>query len=220
MLPRPYVFDRHPPVSVLAFDPGCSAETGQIACGVAHVEVDTLRPILLHDSMSIDGCLQLIQNQDPARTHVAIERVESYAIPGNDLLFTSEVVGELRAACRLHGLSWSQHFRRWVGARLQVGGLTGQARDTKMIRRVCEIVGERLDIAPLQKVMKGTKQSPGPLYGIKSHAWQAYALFLAVESVDAWDPTPRKPVRRLPVEDREAGSDTFDTDGLFSGGPA
>jgi Holliday junction resolvasome RuvABC endonuclease subunit len=46
---------------------------------------------------------------------------------------------------------------------------TARAKDANVIQALKDLIGE-----------KGTKKNPGPLYGIKSHAWQALALAVAV----------------------------------------
>jgi len=46
---------------------------------------------------------------------------------------------------------------------------TARAKDANVIQALKDLIGE-----------KGTKKNPGPLYGIKSHSWQALALAVAV----------------------------------------
>jgi len=102
---------------------------------------------------------------------VAIERVQSYGIAGGSLLRTSEEVGDLRRCCLCSELDYVLMYRREVLRALDVTGRGN--RDTLVRERLGEMHGGSVRAA------KGRKASPGPLYGIAGHAWQALAVAIA-----------------------------------------
>jgi len=100
--------------------------------------------------------------------HVAIERVQSYGIAGGSLLRTSEVVGRLWNAAEAVHARVTLHYRREILRALDVTGKGN--RDALVRHRLIEMCGGTREAAV------GTKKTPGPLYGVSGHAWQALAV--------------------------------------------
>ncbi len=102
--------------------------------------------------------------------HVGIERVQSYGISGGSLLQTSEVVGRLQQRALDLGLPVSLHYRREI---LRFLDVTGKGNRDSLVRlRLLELHGGTREAAV------GRKKTPGPLYGVAGHAWQALAVAL------------------------------------------
>lgn len=109
---------------------------------------------------------------------IAVERVQSYGISGASLLRTAEVGGALMHAAGPRG-RWID--RATVKRGLGVAGAKGSA-DAAVRQRLIELHGGSREVAI------GRKASPGPLYGLKSHAWAALAV--AVVARDTLDTEP------------------------------
>ena len=96
--------------------------------------------------------------------------MQSYGISGGSLLQTSEVVGRLQQRALDLGLPVSLHYRRDV---LRFLDVTGRGNRDSLVRmRLIEMHGGTRAAAI------GLKASPGPLYGVSGHAWQALAVAL------------------------------------------
>ena len=93
---------------------------------------------------------------------LAIEKVVSYGrAVGQEVFDTCEWAGRFRQV-------WGAPDETLSVTRLQVKkalGLAGSANDAAVNARLRERLGE-----------KGTKANPGPLYGVKSHAWAALGV--------------------------------------------
>lgn len=154
---------------VLAIDPG------PLSCGV--VIYDSSHPLVLErfKDASVDFALEMIS--DAEGYLVAIERVQSSGFSGASLLETSEVVGRLHQRALDCGLPVLLMYRREVCSALHVHGA---GKDRQVRERMIEIHGGSKEVAV------GKKASPGPLYGVASHAWQALGLAVAAaEKVEA-----------------------------------
>ena len=103
---------------------------------------------------------------------VACERVQSYGIAGSSLLQTAEVYGEIKRAAAHAGVRFVGMYRRDVLRTLKIRVRKGRdaAVRAEMIRRH----------GGSKRAAVGIKASPGPLYGVASHAWQALGLAVAV----------------------------------------
>jgi hypothetical protein len=99
---------------------------------------------------------------------VGIERVQSYGIAGGSLLRTSEVVGRLWQSAIALEVAMRLVYRREVLSALDVGGRGN--RDSLVRARLIDMHGGTRAAAV------GRKASPGPLYGVSSHAWSALAV--------------------------------------------
>ena len=122
-----------------------------------------------HAALTVDQTLdRLIGTRiRGSRVLVAIERVQSAGISGASLLQTSEVVGRLQQRALDCGLRVRLVYRREVCSALHV---SGGAKDAQVRQRMIE----------MHPGGTGTRKTPGPLYGVSSHAWQALGLAVAV----------------------------------------
>ena len=150
---------------VIGIDPGPTA------CGLA-VYRDG-RVVYADKAASIDAVLDYLRNLRTVSSralYIGIERVQSYGISGGSLLQTSEVVGRLQQRALDLGLPVSLHYRRDV---LRFLDVTGRGNRDSLVRlRLIEMHGGTREAAI------GLKASPGPLYGVSGHAWQALAVAL------------------------------------------
>lgn len=145
-------------------------DPGPESCGVAFYDTEARRTEVSRSDMPVETVLEEIRS--PAAVDlVAIERVQSYGIAGSTLLRTSEIVGRLwqqATSCRLPVLLL---YRREI---LRVLDVTGKGnRDALVRQRLIETHGGTRQAA------QGLKKSPGPLYGVSGHAWQALAVAIA-----------------------------------------
>lgn len=149
---------------VLGIDPG--PET----CGVVYYDIEDRRALWPSPDMPVADVLADIARC--AGAHVVIEQVESYGIAGGSLLRTAEVGGRLWQRALDVGLPVTLMPRREVCRVLSVvgGGKDAQVRRAMIARH-----------GGTQRAAVGVKASPGPLYGVSRHAWQALGL------VVAWD---------------------------------
>lgn len=102
---------------------------------------------------------------------VLVERIRSQGKSGNDLFDAAELGGRLKQSALCGGLDARLVTRSQVLASLgclRRGAPGGKTRDSK-VRAAC--------IALLGR--PGTKDDPGPTYGVATHAWQALGLALA-----------------------------------------
>ena len=121
---------------------------------------------------------------------IACERVQSYGISGASLLVTAEVYGQLMQAAHHAEVPFVGIYRRSVLRALDVTGKG--SRDALVRARLIEMHGGHKDAAV------GRKASPGPLYGVSGHAWQALAV--AAVAPDFWSPTPVDDAETMPTE--------------------
>lgn len=146
-------------------------DPGPLVCGVAFYLLPGLRCVESHSALPLDEVLDLLSVRD--RLHfpdlVAIERVQSCGISGASLLETSEVVGRLQQRALDTGIPVVLLYRREVLLALDVTG-TG-SRDVVVRQRLLEMHGGASAV--------GRKATPGPLYGVSGHAWQALAVAVA-----------------------------------------
>ena len=111
------------------------------------------------------GVLDLVQGAE-----VVFERTQA-GPPSTSVVKTTEVVGRLMEACEARGLPWTAYYRRQV---LQALGCARQGNKDALVRAACiELHGGHKQAAI------GKKASPGPLYGVSSHAWQALGVVCA-----------------------------------------
>lgn len=155
---------------ILAIDPGPSK------CGAVLYDADayTASPFL-------GGCPSTAELLDHLASEaweppalVLVERVQSYGISGASLLQTAEVYGHVAGICRVRGVRFGGAYRKEVCDALMV---RGGSRDKQVRERVLEHLGTHHGLAA--KAVVGRKATPGPAYGIASHAWQALGLAIA-----------------------------------------
>ena len=146
---------------VLGIDPG-------VSCGVVAYDTEG-RGVTYTDTLDIHGALEVLSYRGVGM--VAIERVQSYGIPGRSLLETSESVGRLWQAALMEGLPVRLVYRREVLRALDVTGKGN--RDSLVRARLLEMHGGT------RKAAQGVKANPGPLYRVKGHEWAALAVAIA-----------------------------------------
>ncbi len=111
--------------------------------------------------------------------HVAIERFVSHGTIGGDSVLTILWTGRFQEAARA-GLPTGGKKRVTLVKRLAVLhhlGIKGNAKgkDGLVIDRCCDLFG-----GPPRRAAQGLSKSPGPLYGVAGHAWQALGIALTV----------------------------------------
>lgn len=109
-------------------------------------------------------------HHEGAELHVVIERTQA-GPPSTAVVRTTEVVGRLMEMCEVRALAYWLYYRRQV---LQALGCATKGNKDSLVRTaLLEVHGG------FRQVAIGTKRSPGPLYGVSSHAWQALGVVLA-----------------------------------------
>jgi Holliday junction resolvasome RuvABC endonuclease subunit len=136
---------------------GCSANGhGVVIRSDKAADLDRLR-------MELDAA-------DPATTEVVLECTQA-GPPSTQVVKTTEVVGRLMEACDVRGLDCYTYYRREV---LQALGCARKGNKDSLVRLACiELHGGDRPAAI------GNKKTPGPLYGVSSHAWQALGAVCA-----------------------------------------
>ena len=150
--------------NILGIDPGPTN------CGVVIYDAAEKRVIASHKALPVEECVGLIEDNACTKTVglVAIERVQSYGIAGASLLRTAEVGGRIYQCAWREGMPACWLYRREVLRGLDVTGKGN--RDSLVRQRLIEMHGGA------RRAAMGTKQAPGPLYGVASHAWAALAV--------------------------------------------
>lgn len=161
--------DGNAPPLVLGIDPGPTTS------GAVLYSPNSKRVLSICKAGSHEQVCDLIDGlhfaTPPHRVVVAIEQVQSYGIAGASLLRTAEVGGRFYQRALDAGRAPVWLPRREV---LQVLDITGRGnRDALVRQRLIEMHGGSREVAV------GRKASPGPLYGISGHAWQALGVGVA-----------------------------------------
>jgi hypothetical protein len=100
-------------------------------------------------------------------TLFAIEAVASYGMPvGREVFETCFMIGKCLEAVGSRGIPTKLVYRKDV--KLHLCG-SPRAKDANIRQALIDKLG------PV-----GTKKAPGPLYGVKSHAWAALAVAVTV----------------------------------------
>lgn len=111
--------------------------------------------------------IMLEEIRHSAADDLAIERIASYGMAvGREVFETCEWVGEFRGVWRLRCKSAHLIYRKDV--KMHLCG-SPRARDANIRQALIDLFGGK------EKAV-GRKTSPGPLYGIKSHAWPALGV--------------------------------------------
>lgn len=105
-----------------------------------------------------------------ARVEVCIECTQA-GPPSTAVVKTTEVVGRLMERCEVLGLDYHLYYRREV---LQALNCARKGNKDSLVRAaLIEMHGGTRQVAI------GRKATPGPLYGVASHAWQALGVVAA-----------------------------------------
>jgi len=158
---------------ILAIDPGPKT------CGVVLYDTAEARVLDADKARTVEDVLAQITRMAASGASidlVACERVQSYGISGAHLLQTAEIFGRVWDRAHWHGLPFAPLYRREVLRELDLLGARGN-RDAAVRERMIEMHGGT------KRAAVGVKASPGPLYGVSSHAWQALGLAVAVASL-------------------------------------
>lgn len=159
------MIERRPPV--IAIDPGPTE------CG--YVEWDThITPGVQATTCMLDA---VRNHYSDTHYHLVIEQIQHYGsgmAVGTSVFDTVFWYGRMVEAFK----NWDRvHFLARPQIKAHLCGST-RAKDTNVRQALIDRFGGSL------KAAKGTKKDPGPLYGIKSHAWQALAV--AVTFRETW----------------------------------
>lgn len=142
---------------ILAIDPGTIESGWCLYCDEGRV-LDS--GIKLNDILAIEI-------RSTYADELAIERIASYGMSvGRDVFETCEWVGEFRGLWRLRYKSALLVYRKDV--KLYLCG-SPKAKDANIRQSLIDMFGGK------EKAI-GRKATPGPLHGVKSHAWSALAV--------------------------------------------
>lgn len=150
-----------------------SVDPGTCASGFVAMEVPSFKMIALEilDNEVLLDRLRVL-NRDDFQTLV-IERVASYGMAVGESVFqTCFWTGRMIEA-------WHPGETELI-TRIQIKNTlchSSKAKDSNVNQAVRDVMSAHFGIP--EKCLKGTKKSPGPLYGIKSHMWSALAAGIA-----------------------------------------
>jgi hypothetical protein len=147
---------------ILAIDPGTNQS--------GFVIVDNATGVVDSDIVDNDVALALVKScaHGRAAQRLAIEMIASYGMPVG-----AEVFETVRWIGRFEECWWANREPTLQGAaeliyrrdvKLHLCG-SPKAKDPNIRQALLDLVGPQ-----------GTKKSPGPTYGVKSHAWAALAV--------------------------------------------
>ena len=155
---------------VLGIDPGPETH------GVVLYDVGERRVYLAGSRIHSADLPELLANDLDRIRAVVIERPAAMGPMGagkvGHMLDTAWAAGELAAVCR--GLGFPVHTMTRREVLRGLGVLSGSGSSDARVRAACIA-----DHGGTQAAAVGRKASPGPLYGVSSHAWQALGLVLA-----------------------------------------
>lgn len=146
---------------ILAIDPG-TTESGWVLLDGHHI---------VQSGVDANGdILRALQNGIwPMAETLAIEMVASYGMAvGREVFETCVWIGRFQQAWR-EPEDVRLVYRRDV--KLHLCG-SAKAKDPNIRQALLDLLGPQ-----------GTKKSPGPTYGVKSHAWAALALAVTVAGI-------------------------------------
>ena len=164
---------------ILGIDPGPTTS------GVVFYCTESRAVLASASALTADEVIRWIRGGNPTpyvHHRVIIEQVMSQGQSGNDLFRTAEASGRFWQVADdedVLGLPPVYMPRREVCSAL---GVAGKGKDSQITAVMVEIHGGSM------KAAKGTAKDPGPLYGVKGHAWQALGLvrgWMAREAIAA-----------------------------------
>lgn len=136
---------------VLAIDPGLDESGVVVWDGAAVLDAGVIRNEIL--------LTKLTQTDHP----VVCEMIASYGMAvGHSVFQTCVWIGRFMQTALTAGRDWNPIFRQEVKLHLCN---SARAKDSNIRQALIDRFGE-----------VGTKKNPGPLFGVKSHAWAALAL--------------------------------------------
>ena len=156
-----------------------SVDPGPETCGLMILDVDSFPPPVVEQSADVpvaDVLAIIVAGKwhGWAFSQVAAERVVSYRQGvGSETFETIEVYGRIWDRCETNGVPFTCISRKEVKARI---GLQTSAK-MPQVNEVVRLTYPRSGGG--KKPQVGTKGKPGPLYGVKDHAWAALGVGLA-----------------------------------------
>lgn len=147
------------PQRLIAIDPGTAA---------SGLVVMQERRVVRSDTYANGDVLRELR-AGPYADMVACEMVAHYGsgmAVGSEVFETVEWIGRFREAWESRGGIFLRIYRRDV--KLHLCG-SPKAKDGNVRQALLDLYGG-------DKIAKGTKKEPGPLYGVSGHAWQALAV--------------------------------------------
>lgn len=118
--------------------------------------------------LSVPEFLSLMREGVPLNSVAVIEWIECYGMAvGAEVFQTCAIVGRLQEIFDRRGVPHILMPRRIIKQHLCHGA---RATDANIRQALIDRFG------PGREKAIGTKKKPGPLYGVKSHAWAALAL--------------------------------------------
>ncbi len=127
---------------------------------------------------------QAIKGAGVMKHQVVVEDVVSYGmLVGREVFDTVKNIGEIRGACRQHGVPFDLLSRVQVKTALC---RSARAKDANVRAALMDLYGGSREAAV------GRKASPGPLYGLVADEWAALALGLVWLSRQGLGPLVRR----------------------------
>jgi len=156
---------------IIGVDPGPTS-SGQVV-----VDGAIFPPIVLESNDEIEE-KDLLITKYKAKIVVS-EWIVSYSSAiGFSVLDTARLVGRIEERAGVKGMEFHKLTRPQVGLELTGKSTPKKAQVNEAIRELYrEMKPDSLGGG--KNAVVGTKKHPGPLYGIKSHAWDALAVVIA-----------------------------------------
>jgi Holliday junction resolvasome RuvABC endonuclease subunit len=166
---------------IIGIDPGPTTSGYAVLEGPAQdaiIDMTYVRVVVAEDTAPtdrvIDAFAAVIKQIDPARVRVACEWLANYEkVVGASVFDTARVVGRYEQEARRCRIAFSLIKRPDVFL-----ALCGRRTASKsQVRHAVIDAFPRSGGGATPQV--GTKRQPGPLYGVRSHAWDAVAVAVA-----------------------------------------
>jgi hypothetical protein len=150
---------------LLAIDPG-TTHSGWVRCAL--VPGETVHPLAVLDGGVLPNGEMLDYIQGQYHPWVALEMIASYGMAvGKEVFETVRWIGRFQQACSRPD-DVRLVYRKDV--KLHLCG-NPRAKDANIRQAIIDLYGGKAEAI-------GTVKKPGPLYGVKSHAWAALAVAL------------------------------------------
>lgn len=155
---------------IIGIDPGPTT-SGQVV-----VDASIFPPIILESNGETEE-KDLVFTKYKASIVVS-EWIVSYSTAiGSSVLDTARLVGRIEERAGMKGMEFHKLTRPQVGLELTGKNAAKKAQVNEAIRELYR--NNRPSLGGGKNPVVGTKKSPGPLYYVKSHAWDALAVVIA-----------------------------------------
>ena len=166
--------------AILAIDPG-STESGYVLYGGES-------PISQFGKVGNDDLLKVMSTL-PEPPVVALEMVASYGMAVGATVFETCVwIGRFEQRARDLGYAVHRIVRKEV--KMHLCG-TNRAKDSNIVKAVSDRMTDLYWSGGGSNPSRGTKDQPGPCYGVKADVWQALALAITFDEAEALAPLVR-----------------------------